>query len=49
MDLLSQIRKKQWLTKLELEEIQRIIEDEPYGHVPNDRESEDEQRFLGFD
>ena len=44
----SQIRKKQWLTKAELEEIQRRIEDEPHGHVLNDSESEDEQWFLGF-
>ena len=29
MDQQSQIRKKQWLTNLELEEIQRIIEDKP--------------------
>ena len=29
--------------KLETEEIQRIIEDELHNHVPNDRESEDEQ------
>ena len=42
MDQQSQIRKKQWLTNLELEEIQRRIEDEPHGHVPSDRESEDE-------
>ena len=44
----SQIRKKQWLTKSELEEIQRRIEDEPHGHVLNDSESEVEQWFLGF-
>ena len=49
MDQQSQIRKKQWLTKLELEEIQRRIEEEPHGHVPNDSESEDKQWFLGFD
>ena len=49
MDQQSQIRKKQWLIKLELEEIQRRVEDEPHGHVPNDSESEDEQWFLGFD
>ena len=49
MDQQSQIRKKQWLTKLELEEIQRRIEDEPHGHVPHDSESKDEQWFLGFD
>ena len=42
MDQQSQIRKKQWLTNLELEEIQRRTEDEPHGHVPSDRESEDE-------
>ena len=33
---------------LELEEIQRRIEDEPHGHVPSDSKSEDEQWFLGF-
>ena len=49
MEQQSQIRKKQWLTKLELEEIQRRIEDEPHGNVPNDSESEDEQWFLDFD
>ena len=48
MDQQSLLRKKQWLTKLELEEIKREIEDKPYGHVPNDSESEDEQWFLGF-
>ena len=48
MDQQSQIRKKQWLTKLELEEIQRI-EDDPHGHVQKDSESEEEQWFLGFD
>ena len=32
MDQQSQIRKKQSLTNLELEEIQRRIEDEPHGH-----------------
>ena len=48
MDQQSQIRKKQWLTNLELEEIQRRIEDEPHGHVPNDSESEDDQWFLSF-
>ena len=41
MDQQSQIR-KQWLTKLELEEITRRIEDGPHGHVPNSSESEDE-------
>ena len=49
MNQQSQIRKKQWLTKLELEEMQRRIEDEPHGHVPNDNESEDQQWLLGFD
>ena len=49
MDQQSQIRKKQWLTKLELEEIQRRIEDRVHGHVPNDSENEDDQWFLGFD
>ena len=48
MDQQSQIRKKQRLTKLELEEIQRRIEDEPHSYVPNDSDSEDEQYFLGF-
>ena len=43
MDQQSLIRKKQWLTKLEPEEIQRRMEDEP-----NDSKSEDEQWFLGF-
>ena len=42
-------RKKQLLTKLELQEIQRRIEDEPHVHVPNDSKSEDEQWLLGFD
>ena len=32
----SQIRKKQCLTKLELEEIQRRTEDKSHGYVPND-------------
>ena len=36
MDQQSQIRKKQWLTKLELEKMQRRIEDERHGHVRND-------------
>ena len=49
MDQQSQIRKKQWLRKLELEQMQRRREDKPHGHVPNDSESEDEQWFLGFD
>ena len=49
MEQQSQIRKKQWLTKLELEEIQRRTEDEPRGNVPNDSESEDEQWFSDFD
>ena len=48
MDQQSQIRKKQCLTNLELEEIQRSIEDEPHGHTPSDSKSEDEQWFLGF-
>ena len=47
MDQQSQIRKKQWLTNLEIEEIQRI-EDEQHGHIPSDTKSKDEQRFLGF-
>ena len=42
-------RKKQCLTNLELEEIQRRIVDEPKGHVLNDSENKDEQWFLGFD
>ena len=33
---------------MELEEIQRRIEDEPHGHVPNDSKSEHEHCFLGF-
>ena len=49
MDQQSQIRKKQWLTKLELEEIQRRIEDDPHGHVQKDSQSEEEHWFLGFD
>ena len=49
MDQQSQIRKKQWLTELEFEEIQRRIEDKPHSYVLNDSESEDEQWFLGFD
>ena len=49
MDQQSQIRKKQWLTKLELEQIQRSREDKPHGVVSNDSESEDEQWLLGFD
>ena len=48
MDQQNQIRKKQWLTKLELEEIQRRIGEEPNGHVPNDSKSEDEQLFFRF-
>ena len=48
MDQQSHIRKKQWLTKLELEEIQRKVEDESHSCVPNDSESEDEQWYLGF-
>ena len=39
MDQQSQTRKKQWLTKLELGEIQRRIEDKPHGHAPNDCKS----------
>lgn len=38
----QQIRKKQQLTKLELKEIKRRIEDEPHGHLPHDSESKDE-------
>ena len=49
MDQQRQIRKKQWLAKLELEEIQRRIQVDPHGHVPNDSESEDELWFLEFD
>ena len=50
MDQQSQIKKKQWLLNLELEEIQRRIEDKrkPHAHVPSDSESEDEPWFLGF-
>ena len=43
MEQQSQIKKRQCLTNLKLEEIQRGIEDKPYGHVPSDSESEDEQ------
>ena len=49
MDQQFQIRKKQWLTNLELQEIQGRIEDEPHGHVTNESKSEDKQWFLGFD
>ena len=49
MNQQRQIRKKQWLTKLELEEKQRRIEDELDGHVPNHSEKEAEQWLLGFD
>ena len=49
MDQQNQIRKKQWLIKMVLEEIERRIEDEPHNHVPNDSESENEKWFLGFD
>ena len=34
---------------MELEQIQRRIEDKPHGHLPNDGKTEDEQWFLGFD
>ena len=34
---------------MELEQIQRRIEDKPHGHLPNDSKIEDEQWFLGFD
>ena len=34
---------------MELEQIQRRIEDKPNGHLPNDSKTEDEQWFLGFD
>ena len=43
MDQQSQIRKKEGLTNLKLEEIQGKIEDDPCGHVPKDSEREDEQ------
>ena len=48
VDRRTQIRKKQQLTKLKLNEIQRRIEDEPHVHVPSDSKSEDEQWLLGF-
>ena len=50
MDQQSQIGKKQWFKKLEVEEIQKKkkIEDEPHSHVLNHSESENEQCFLGF-
>ena len=47
-DQQSQIRKKHWLTKLELQEIQRRTEDKPHGHVPDDSESKNEQWLLAF-
>ena len=34
---------------MELEQIQRRIEDKPHDHLPNDSKTEDEQWFLGFD
>ena len=34
---------------MEFEQIQRKIEDEPHGHVPNDSKSKDEQWLLYFD
>ena len=34
---------------MEFQEIQRGIEGKPYGHVPNDSGSKNEQWFLGFD
>ena len=48
MDQKCQIRNKEWLTNLELQEIQRRVEDEPHGHVPSDTEREAEQWFIGF-
>ena len=45
-DQQSQIRKNQWLTKLEHEEIQ--IKDKLHGHVRSNGENEDEQWFLDF-
>ena len=43
MDQQSQIRKKQWLLNLKLEDIQRRIDDKPHGHVPRNTEGEDEE------
>ena len=49
MDRQRQIRTKQWLMKLKLDEIQRRIEDEPHGrHLQNNSENEEMQWFLGF-
>ena len=33
---------------MEFKEIQKRIKDEPHGHVPSDRNSEEEPWFLGF-
>ena len=44
MDRQRQIKTKQWLTKLELDEIQRRIEDEPHGrHLQNNSGNEGKQ------
>ena len=49
MDRQRQIKTKQWLTKLKLDEIQRSMEDEPHGrHLQNNSENEEKQWFLGF-
>ena len=48
MNQQSQLRKRQWLTNLQLDEIQRRIEDEQHNYVPNESEKEDGQLFLGF-
>ena len=43
------MRKKQWVTNLELQGMQRRMQEQTHGHVPSDNESEDGQWFLGFD
>ena len=43
MDQQSQIRKKQRLLNLKLEDIQSRIDDKPHGHVPRNTEGEDEE------
>ena len=43
------MRKKQWVTNLELQGMQRRMQEQTHGHVPSDNEREDGQWFLGFD
>ena len=43
MDQQSQIRKKQRLLNLKLEDIQSRIDNKPHGHVPRNTEGEDEE------